>query len=123
MKLALVFLVAIGATVAVTATASHEQGYSPTKLYPRGGVAGGDAYVLPMGDIQGVRNIQGGRHTGHKADRNLDIGAGSTEHPGVVAVNFDVGRALVIFDGRKRKIASFSRRGIVFYHHPVIRRR
>jgi hypothetical protein len=66
-------------------------------IIPNGGAAGGPALMLPHGDILNVRNIQGGI----VEDPNLDIGAGSTEHPGDIALNFDVGRCVRIFDGRK----------------------
>ena len=123
MKIALVLLVVVAGTLAVTATASHEAPYNGMDVLPKGATAGGDQLLLPMGEIRGVRDISCGRHTGDPGDLNCDIGAGSTEYPGLVSINYDVGRGLVVYDGRKRKIASFTRRGITFYRRPVVRRR
>ena len=86
---------------------------------PDGGAAGGDALYLPRGDILNVRNIQGGV----LGDLNLDIGAGSTEHPGNVVFNYDVGRCTVIFDGLKRELARFCPDGITFFVRPRVKRR
>lgn len=69
---------------------------------------------LPMGDLMGVRNIQGGT-AGKGGNLNLDIGAGSTEHPGDIVCNWDVGRRTRIYNGRKKLIADFSPGGIDFY--------
>lgn len=121
MRLLLVLIVAVALAGGGYALASHEAGYEPAELYPHGGVHGGDAYVIPLGDIQGVRNIQGGRHTGLRSDLNLDIGAGSTQHPGQVAINYDVGRCTVIFNGKRHRIARFCPDRIDFYV-PVHRR-
>lgn len=59
------------------------------------------------GDLMNVRNIQGGQITDDPGDLNLDIGAGSTENPGSIVMNFDVGKATEVFDGRKNRMASF----------------
>jgi hypothetical protein len=88
-------------------------------IEPTGGAAGGPALYLPRGDILNVRNIQGGVI----GDLNLDIGAGSTEHPGSIVLNYDVGRCTVIFDGRKRPLARFCPKGITFYKKPRVRKR
>jgi hypothetical protein len=85
-------------------------------IEPNGGAAGGDALYLPRGDIIGVRNIQGGV----AGDLNLDLGAGSTATPGNVAVNYDVGRDTLIYDGRKHLLARFGPRGITLYRRPRI---
>ena len=69
---------------------------------------------LPMGDLMGVRNIQGGT-AGKGGNLNLDIGAGSTANPGDIVLNWDVGKRTLIYDGHKRKLASFSPGGIDFY--------
>ncbi len=87
-----------------------------------GGAEGGDALYLPRGDILNVRNIQGGFDTGTHRDLNLDIGAGSSEKRGDVVLNWDVGRRVLIYDGRKRLVAKFSRRAIVFYRKVVVKR-
>jgi hypothetical protein len=89
------------------------------KVEPNGGAAGGPALYLPRGDILNVRNIQGGVI----GDLNLDIGAGSTEHPGSIVLNYDVGRCTVIYDGRKHKLARFCPSGITFYKKPRVRKR
>lgn len=64
---------------------------------------------LTKGDILNVRNIQGGVVSDDPGDLNLDLGAGSTENPGVIVLNFDVGKHTEIFDGQKHRIASFRR--------------
>lgn len=64
---------------------------------------------LTAGDILNVRNIQGGVKSSDKGDLNLDIGAGSTEDPGTIVMNFDVGKGTEIFDGKKNRIAAFRR--------------
>lgn len=69
---------------------------------------------LPMGDILGVRNIQGGT-AGAGGNLNLDLGAGSTEHPGDIVLNWDVGKRTRIYNGRKKLVADFSPGGIDFY--------
>lgn len=112
-----------GLLVAAVALASHEADYAPVKLYPRGGLHGGDAWVIPLGQIQGVRDIQCGRHTGRRRDLNCDIGAGSSAHRGDISLNWDVGRCTVIYDGRKRRIARFCPRRIDFYAPVRIRGR
>lgn len=58
---------------------------------------------LYNGDILNVRNLQGGFKSGDTGDLNLDIGGGSTEDPGNVVVNFDVGKGFEVFDGEKRR--------------------
>ena len=78
------------------------------------GAAQGPQYpslFMPNGDIVGPRNMQGGSN----ADPNFDIGAGSTQNPGNVNVNWDIGRDLNVYDGRKHLIASFTRDGVDFY--------
>lgn len=107
-RLALLSAALVG--LAPTATSASD-GYIPANLTPHGGVEGGDALILPRGDILNVRNIQGG--TIH--DPNLDLGAGSSTHRGTLALNYDVGRTVKIYDGHKHLLASFSRGGIRFY--------
>jgi hypothetical protein len=89
----------------------------PAVLVRGGGVAGGDALVIPGGDILNVRNIQGGTI----ADPNLDLGAGSASHRGTLALNYDVGRCVVIYDGHKHRLAEFCPHQIVFYVKPRVR--
>lgn len=72
---------------------------------------------LPMGDLMGVRNIQGGT-VGKDGNLNLDLGAGSTQNPGDIVLNWDVGRRTRIYNGKKKLIADFSPGGIDF-HVPV----
>lgn len=82
-----------------------------------GGVEGGDALVIPSGDILNVRNVQGGTIT----DPNLDLGAGSATHRGTLSLNYDVGRCTVIYDGHKHPLARFCPGRIVFYVKPRVR--
>jgi hypothetical protein len=88
-----------------------------TTILRNGGAAGGDALVIPRGDILNVRNIQGGT----ASDPNLDLGAGSSTHRGVLALNYDVGRCVVIYDGHRRRLAKFCPHKIVFYVKPQVR--
>jgi hypothetical protein len=88
-------------------------------IVPQGGASGGDALYLNGGDIIGPRNLQGGGPGG----QSFDIGAGSTEDPGDVVLNYDIGRNVLIYDGHKRLVARLGAGGIVFYQRPKIRRR
>jgi hypothetical protein len=88
-------------------------------IVPRGGADGGDALYLNGGDIIGPRNLQGGGPSGS----SFDIGAGSTNNPGDLVLNYDVGRRVLIFDGHKHLVASFGPNGIAFYRRPHVRRR
>jgi hypothetical protein len=87
-------------------------------IVPRGGAAGGDALYLNSGDLIGPRNIQCGGPGGTPCD----IGAGSTRDPSNLALNYDVGKDVLIFDGHKRLVARFGRHGIVFYRRPRFRK-
>jgi hypothetical protein len=60
------------------------------------------ALGLNTGDIWGVRNIQGGWWDPLRPSMlNLDVGAGSAEHPGILNLGADVSRAVRIQgDGR-----------------------
>lgn len=100
-----------------TTPAAAGDNYAPAQLLARGGVEGGDSLVIPDGDILNVRNIQGG--TIH--DPNLDLGAGSSTHRGTLALNYDVGRTVKIYDGHKHLLASFSQHGIRFYRKVRVR--
>jgi hypothetical protein len=72
----------------------------------------------PGCDLLGYSNIQGGT-----ADEpNLDIGAGSTDNPGAIVLNYDVGRTTAVYDGQKHLLATFGPQGIVFYRHPKVER-
>jgi hypothetical protein len=108
---------ALALTGLLAAPATAQDGYQPSGILPRASVEGGDALVLPEGDILNVRNIQGGVI----GNTNLDIGAGSTQHPGDIVLNWDVGRRTLVYDGKKRLVASFGPHGIVFYVRPRIR--
>lgn len=76
--------------------------------------AEGDQYmtlVIFNGDIINLRNLQGG--TWDKP--NLDIGAGgsgnsATGPRGNIVLNYDVGNAVEIFDGRKKRIVAINLR-------------
>jgi len=89
----LIALLLLALTTAAIATADHT---GTVTTIPDGGAAGGPALYLPQGDLLNVRNIQGGVI----GDPNLDIGAGSTEHPGNLILNWDVGVGTYIYDGR-----------------------
>lgn len=120
-------------------------GHLPHRWYPDQGQGGGDLLMMPNGEIRGVHVIQGGHLSSRAKDLNLDIGAGSSRDRGDIALNYDVGDETRIFDGRRRRrvvaaprgvglfgrvvirddrgraLASFSRRGIVFYKRPRVR--
>jgi hypothetical protein len=87
-------------------------------IVPRGGASGGDALYLNSGDIIGPRNIQCGGPGGAPCD----IAAGSTEDPSDLALNWDVGRNVLIYDGHRRIVAKFGPGGITFYRRPRIRK-
>lgn len=95
----------------IATSVSALDSYAPISIVPHSGAEGGDALVIPNGDIINVRNIQGGVIT----DPNLDIGAGSAAHRGVLSLNYDVGGRVIIYDGRKHPLAKFDSRGIYFY--------
>jgi hypothetical protein len=86
-------------------------------IVPRGGAAGGDAVYCNGCDFIGPRNMEGGGPDG----TNFDIGAGSTQNPGDLVLNYDVGRNTLIFDGRKHLVARFGPHGIVFYTRPKLK--
>jgi hypothetical protein len=102
----------------VTHATSVAEAPAPLSVVAGGGAAGGDALMLPNGDILNVRNIQGGTDTGTPGDLNLDIGAGSTQNPGDLVLNYDVGRRTLLYDGQKHLVASFGPDGITFYKTP-----
>ncbi len=106
--------------LAMPAVAEAPVGY---QFVAHAGANGGDALYLPMGDVLNVRNIQGGMVTGNRSDLNLDLGAGSSANRGDIVLNYDVGNRVFIFDGRKRVLARFGPRGIVFYKKPIVRHR
>ena len=116
---AVVFL----AAVVVAHTSGAQQDAPPSAAIPvevNGGAAGGNAIVVNGWDIRGVRNIQGGWLDGHAGDLNLDIGAGSTANPGDIALNYDVGRSTLVYDGHRHLLARFGPRGITFYVRPRV---
>jgi len=63
--------------------------------------------VIHRGDILNVRNVQGGT----VENPNLDIGAGSAANRGDVVFNWDVGRGVKIFGGRKNVLMSVNPAG------------
>ena len=89
---------------------------NPIPYDPVGGVNGGGVFWEPNGDAY-FRNYGGGTNK----DPNVDIGAGSTEHPGTLSLNWDVGKKVIIYDGKKNKLAEFSSKGIFFYKKPKFR--
>lgn len=82
-------------------------------IVPHGGASGGDALYLNSGDIIGPRNIQ----CGGPGRTPCDIGAGSTQDPSNLALNYDVGHDTLIYDGHKHLVARFGRH-ITFYQRP-----
>lgn len=86
-------------------------------IVPRGGAAGGDAVYCNGCDVIGPRNVEGGGPDG----TNFDIGAGSTQNPGDLVLNYDVGRNTLIYDGHKHLVARFGPSGIVLYRRPTCR--
>lgn len=95
---------------------------SPQWLEPPAGVEQRGEWVLNGADIRSPRNIQGGYLSAKRSTLNLDIGAGSTAHPGDLVLNYDIGRRVRIYDGRKRLVAEFGRRRIVFHRRVLFRR-
>jgi hypothetical protein len=85
-------------------------------IVPQGGASGGDALYLNSGDIIGPRNLQGGGPGGAP----FDIGAGSTQDPSSLSLQYDIGRDTLIWDGHKHLVARFGPGGIVFYKRPRI---
>lgn len=113
---ALTRLGALAAVAVAAALAGPSTAQAPSlTVVAGGGAAGGPALYLPNGDLLNVRNIQGGTLTDQRGSLNLDIGAGSTEHPGDVVTNYDVGRCLLVYGGDKALVASFCPNGIHFY--------
>lgn len=90
-------------------------------LLPGGGVQGDALSCTDPCDVLHVRNIQGGVVSNDPATLNLDIGAGSTDNPGNIVLNFDVGESTLIYDGKKHLIARFGPDGITFYRNPKVR--
>jgi hypothetical protein len=111
-------------------------------MVPRGGAAGGDAVYCNGCDVIGPRNLQGGGPGGQP----FDIGAGSTEDPGNLVFNWDVGDKSLFYAGQTwlprerrlllsvsrdgtrmwfngRLLAWFGSSGIVFYTRPKLRTR
>lgn len=96
-----------GSDPAFPALRISDKGAAKLDIYGSGAVEGGAAMYMPFGDIIGVRNIQGGTI----GSLNLDIGAGSTQDPGDVVFNWDVGTATRVFDGHKSEIMSVNANG------------
>lgn len=81
-----------------------------TVVLVRIGAAGGSdrpSLFVSGGDIENVRNIQGGI----VGDVNLDISAGGAGGPddprGWLGLQYDNGHGTTLYDGRKRELASF----------------
>lgn len=86
--------------------------------YPTGSLNGTGLWDCHLCDVLGVRNIQGGE----AEDPNLSIGAGSTETPGTIDFQYDVGTGRVLFfNGRKQRIFVLGPRKAVFYVPVVFR--
>jgi hypothetical protein len=109
------------AVLSFAAPAYGQDVVAPPAFYPNGSLAGTGLWDCFLCDVTGVRNVQGGKHTGNPQDLNLDIGAGSSVHRGHIVLNFDVGSCVHIFNGRESRIASFCPRRIVFYRRVVFR--
>jgi hypothetical protein len=114
-------LLVVAFALSLTAPAYGQDVVAPPAFYPNGSLAGTGLWDCFLCDVTGVRNVQGGKHTGNRQDLNLDIGAGSTAHPGHIVLNFDVGACVHIFNGRESRVASFCPRKIVFYRRVVFR--
>jgi hypothetical protein len=114
-------LIALAAALALAAPAGAQDIAAPPTFYPSGSLAGTGLWDCYLCDVLGVRNIQGGKHTGDPYDLNLDIGAGSSTHRGNIVLNFDVGKCVHIFNGFKARVASFCPRKIVFFRRVVFR--
>ena len=87
----------------------------------------GDLVHMPAGTIQGVHVIQGGSLECDDPDLEassgcdprrksfaLDIGAGSATDRGWLALQYDVGRGVRIFDGYRHRRIQVDRAGIRF---------
>jgi hypothetical protein len=116
-----------------TATAQNALVYlaDGAQIEEHGGLAArlygynGPRLTLDAGDIDGVRNIQGGKWDPQRPSMlNLDVGAGSEEHPGQLLLGADVTRSIV-FHVRKpgeppRKMLEISPKGITFFIKPRV---
>jgi hypothetical protein len=109
------------AALALAAPAGAQDIAAPPTYYPTGSLAGTGLWDCFLCDVLGVRNVQCGKHTGRQGDLNCDIGAGSTEHPGNIILNWDVGKCTHVYNGLKGRLASFCPRKIVFYAPVVFR--
>ena len=118
--------------VAYTATATGQLpvptiGLSPEITITPGAAQGrrGDLVHMPAGTIQGVHVIQGGSLECDDPDLEassgcdprrksfaLDIGAGSATDRGWLALQYDVGRGVRIFDGYRHRRVQVDRAGI-----------
>lgn len=79
-----------------------------------GSAEGGAPFVSVYvhGDIENVRNVQGGRVD----SPNMDLGAGGSDTPetgkrGNIVMNYDVGNRVLVYDGRKHVTADFANNG------------
>ena len=113
-----------------TATANGQLptiGLSPEISITPGAAQGrrGDLMHMPAGTIQGVHVIQGGSLECDDPDLEaasgcdprrksfaLDIGAGSATDRGWLALQYDVGRGVRIFDGYRHRRVQVDRAGI-----------
>src|SRR4051812_35112508 len=103
---ALILGLVLGGASLAAATADS----GPTWLPPPAGVEHRGEWVANGSDIRGPRNFQGGYRSTDPRSLNLDISAGSAEHPGDLVLNYDNGKRVLIYDGRKRLVAEFGRR-------------
>jgi hypothetical protein len=116
----LALAIALALLLAFPATASNGIDCDPeVQDAPGGGIEGGPAILAGCGDLY-IRNIQGTAPPGEL--HNLDLGGGSTQDPGDVVVNYDVGRCLRVFDGHKRIVMSVCPRRVVFHRTVRFRR-
>jgi hypothetical protein len=110
-RLVLTFLLAFG----WAAPAYADDPYSPFTVIPGAALHGGDYLQCWMCDFVKVRNIQGGDMTNPPESLNLDIGAGSTENPGTVTFQWDVGDSTRIYDGTKGILLDADDPGVDIY--------
>jgi hypothetical protein len=94
--------------------------YTPFNVKPLLALHGGDYLDCWLCDLVGVRNIQGGELTGNPDDLNLDIGAGSTENPGNVNVNWDVGDDFFVWSGTKEPLLGATDLGVTAHRRLLV---
>jgi hypothetical protein len=65
----------------------------------------GVAVRCPLGTLRGFTDVEGGTEvSGDPGKLQLNLSAGNRDHPGYVVVAPDVGKGLIVEDGRLRKL-------------------